>query len=280
MQNTKSEILTGIEDREAVVRAIEGNAAELLLAMGRAGGGEERQEAHIHWIIGGSPIDYHNAVVHTDLSKTDLPADVIIESVIGEFRARNVPGSWHLGSAMKDSDFGKQLVEHGFDDAGGEPGMAVDLANLKTVDSPAELVIERVRDEKQLNIWAQTLAQDFGQGELEANWVRDIYRTIGLGDDVPFRHYLGWLDGKAVATTTLFLGAGAAGLYFVMTLPEARRRGIGAAITLAALRHARELGYHVGVLGSSEAGYPVYKRIGFEEYCHIGIYEWHENGES
>jgi hypothetical protein len=30
----------------------------------------------------------------------------------------------------------------------------------------------------------------------------------------------------------------------------------------------------VGVLGASELGYPVYRRLGFQEYCSIGIYEW------
>ncbi|MEO8612400.1 MAG: GNAT family N-acetyltransferase [Chloroflexota bacterium] len=122
--------------------------------------------------------------------------------------------------------------------------MAVELSALnENLDYPAHLVIERVRDDGQLNVWAQTLAQGFGEGENEAKWVRDVYQKIGLGDDVDFRHYLGWLDGKAVATTSLFLGAGVAGIYFVMTVPEARRQGIGAAITLAALRDARALGY-------------------------------------
>jgi len=36
----------------------------------------------------------------------------------------------------------------------------------------------------------------------------------------------------------------------------------------------RDLGYSVGVLGSSEVGYPVYRELGFEEYCRIGLYEW------
>ena len=77
-----------------------------------------------------------------------------------------------------------------------------------------------------------------------------------------------------MATATLFLGAGVAGIYFVFTAERARRRGIGAAITLAALREAWDLGYGIGVLGSSQAGYPVYRRLGFEEFCRIGIYEW------
>jgi hypothetical protein len=37
---------------------------------------------------------------------------------------------------------------------------------------------------------------------------------------------------------------------------------------------ARDLGYGVGVLGSSEMGYGVYHRLGFRENCRIGLYEW------
>jgi len=274
------EILSNLSDKQAVVEAIEGNAAELLLAMGHAGGGEEVHKPHITWTIGGSPIDYHNAVVHADLSRTALTADAVIMEVIEQFRTRGVPGTWHVGPSFRPANLGELLVEHGFHDAGGEPGMAADLNTLnEDIQYPSHLVIERVREDRQLDVWGETLAEGFGEGEREANWVQDISRKIGLGDDVPYRHYLGWLDGKAVATASLFLGAGAAGIYFVMTVPEARRQGIGAAITLAALREAQQMGYRVGVLGSSEPGYPVYKRIGFQEYCQIGIYEWHLNGE-
>jgi len=63
-----------------------------------------------------------------------------------------------------------------------------------------------------------------------------------------------------------------------ITVEEIRRRGIGAALTLAPLRETREMGYRVDVLGSSEMGYPVYRRQGFREYCKIRTYEWHPPG--
>ncbi|HEX4992439.1 MAG TPA: GNAT family N-acetyltransferase [Rubrobacteraceae bacterium] len=122
--------------------------------------------------------------------------------------------------------------------------------------------IERVTDEEGLSAWEDALGRGFGEGPREAVWVAEMYRRMGLGDDVPWRHYLGRLGGEPVATSTLFLGAGVAGIYFVSTVEEARRRGIGAATTLAPLREAREMGY------------PVYRRLGFEEYCRIGLYEW------
>ena len=78
---------------------------------------------------------------------------------------------------------------------------------------------------------------------------------------------------EAVAITPVYLGAGVAGVYFVMTDPEMRRRGIGAAITHAALRDAAAVAEYA-VLGSSPPGRPVYERLGFREYCTINFYEW------
>jgi len=256
-----------------LARAIEANGAEFLLALGRAGGGEERDEPYIQWVIGGSPIDYHNAIVRAEL--TTEQADATIATSIERLHAYGVPGTWHVGPFMRPADLGARLVAHGFTYAGDDIGMAAELSALPTeVNSPPTFVVERVRNQADLTVWTHTLALGFGEGQREAAWVGEMYRRIGLGDDVPWRHYLGRLAGVAVATASLFLGAGVAGIYFVFTVEEARRQGIGGAITCAALRDAHALGYRTGVLGASELGYSVYQRLGFREYCRIGIYEW------
>ena len=131
-----------------------------------------------------------------------------------------------------------------------------------------------MRVEARLADWVQPLGSGFGEGPVEAEWVGEAYRKLGFDDEGPLLHYLGRLGGEPVATTTLYLGAGVAGVYFVSTVEHARRRGIGAAITLTALREAGDLGYRTGVLGSSEMGYPVYRRLGLREHCRIGLYEW------
>jgi GNAT superfamily N-acetyltransferase len=262
----------GGADVTALANAIEENGAELLLAMGRASGGEERDDGRVRWTIGGSPIDFHNSVVAADL--VDGEADGVIRESVERLRAHGVPGTWHVGPSMRPADLGERLVRHGFADGGADIGMAVELAALpECVAAPADLAITRVADEAALRVWTETLGKGFGEGEREANWVGATYAKIGLGDDVPWRHYLGTLGGEPVATTSLFVAAGAAGIYFVFTLPEVRSRGIGAAITLAALLDARAMGQRIGVLGSSPMGYPVYRRLGFEEHCRIRIYE-------
>ncbi len=253
--------------------AIEENGAELLLALGRAAGAEERDDGRVSWTIGNCPIDYHNAVVRADLSPEE--ADKEIEASLERMRAHGVPGSWHVGPSMRPSDLAERLAARGFEYGGDDIGMAAELSELpEEVPTPDGFAVERVRDEAGLAAWVETLGSGFGEGPVEAEWVGEMYRRLGYDDRGQWRHYVGVLGGEAVATSTMFLGAGVAGIYFVFTVEGARRRGIGAAMTLAPLLEARQLGYRTGVLGSSEMGYPVYRRLGFEERCRIGVYEW------
>jgi GNAT superfamily N-acetyltransferase len=267
-----SEKLPDLSTPALVIQGIESNVSEFLLELGRAGGAEEHSDAHIHWVIGGSPIDYHNCVVRANLSPDSL--DDVIGRVVERFRAHRVPGTWHTGPSTRPVDLGERLVRQGFNRSV-EPGMAADLFALhENSPVPPGLTIKRVHDEPDLDLWVRTLAVGFGEGPREAQWVGQMYRMIGLGNHVPWRHYFAWLNGEPVATSSLFLGAGVAGIYFVFTVPSARGQGIGGAVTRAALHEARDLGYRVGVLASSAMGYSVYQRLGFQEFCHLGVYEW------
>ena len=79
-------------------------------------------------------------------------------------------------------------------------------------------------------------------------------------------------DGRAVATTLLYLADGLAGIYCVATLPDERAKGLAAHLTAEALRRAQRLGYRVGVLQSSPAGHSVYLRLGFEDLATVPMF--------
>jgi len=106
------------------------------------------------------------------------------------------------------------------------------------------------------------------------------YGTIFLWKrffDQPFWCYLALLNGLPVSTSQLFLSAGVAGIYNVTSLPEVRGRGIGAAVTQTALLDARAMGYRVGILQASHLGYPVYRRLGFQDFGRLCVYLWENN---
>lgn len=258
---------------DPIVHAIEENTAGFLMAMGRAGGGEERDDGTVRWTIGGSPIDYHNAVASAALGPAE--ADDVIRRSIERFREHGVPGTWHVGPSMRPSDIGRRLEAHGLTMDDEEAGMALDLRSLPDLPEVSALEIEHVRDEEGLAGFVAALGQGFGEGPREAEWVGETYRRIGL-DDRSWRHYLARVDGEPAGTSCLYVQEEVGGVYFVSTVPPARRRGVGAAITMAAAREARDLGCRLAVLGSSPIGYSVYRKLGFEDRCRFRIYLWNE----
>jgi GNAT superfamily N-acetyltransferase len=127
---------------------------------------------------------------------------------------------------------------------------------------PDGFTLQRLDDEAQLDAFADTFTAGLGvPAWAGASWAA-FFRAHGPGSR-PIHPYLGLLDGEPVATNMLFCGGGVASAYGVATLPEARGRGIGAAITLAPFRAAFEDGWSRAVIFATEMGAPVYRRIGF-----------------
>lgn len=187
---------------------------------------------------------------------------------------------WFTGPATRPDNLPAYLKAHGFT-GGDTPCMALDLMAMNDqVQAPPDLAIRQVGDGGELAQWCHTMVCGFPFPEFAEAPFLDLLTHAGFGEQMPLRLYIGWLEGQPVATSMLLLGAGVAGIYCIATIPEARRKGIGTAMTLAPLRDARELGYRLGVLGSSEMGFGVYHRIGFREVCRRGHNVWRSEKET
>jgi ribosomal protein S18 acetylase RimI-like enzyme len=196
----------------------------------------------------------------------------LVDEQIAYFRSAGAPGfSWWLEPGVKGTGWEQMLNDRGFSFSNDTPGMAIELDSLTDERTlPQGLRIETVDESETLRTWAAVCGEGFGFGG-DPN--EGMYRTLqGIGLDLPMRNYLGYLDGQPVATSSLYLGAGVAGVYMVATLEAARGKGVGAAMTLAPLSDGRDQGYRVGILQSSAMGFPVYERLGFRTVCQIENY--------
>jgi ribosomal protein S18 acetylase RimI-like enzyme len=253
---------------EALPSAIEGSLFDLF-------------ESWSHWpkahiedggdhlrLVADIPTSLFNGIFRIHMPAEHL--DARIGAALAPFRARDMPAFWLVGPTTEPADLAARLQAHGarrLDDA---VGMAADLHAVR-VDAglPAGLTIERVRDEELLRHYNDAMNRGFGSPAIIRDGFLQVFTSLGQGDDQPWRHYVGLMDGHAVASSSLLLGTHVAGIYNVATVEEARGQGIGTAMTVAALREAQAQGYRVAVLHASAAGVGIYQRLGFATYCTI-----------
>jgi GNAT superfamily N-acetyltransferase len=257
----------------SLARANEANLAEGLAACALAYGGEVRDEPDLLWCGAGLPSSGWNRVSRAQLAPETV--DVRIEWVITRAQALGVPFQWNIGLSMRPADLGDALLCHGFTDLGEEPAMGIARAQLpSSLPMPAGVTVERVSDSASLAQWVRTLCAGFGMPtSIVESFVTAMSRDT-FGEAAAAHYYLARLRGAPVATAALSHAAGVAGIFAVATIEGARRRGIGAAVTLAPLLDARARGYCVGVLRASELGYPVYAHLGFSEQFRYRTYLW------
>ena len=190
-------------------------------------------------------------------------ADEVITSIIARYEEIDKPWKWWVGPTCKPDNLPEYLERHGLECGGDTPYMAVELDKLNDVDVPDELEIRLVEDSETLRLWSKAVATGFGYPQLvDEFYAVESHESLWLPHR---RRYVGFSDGVPVCGSCVLVDLGIAGIYEVATVPEARRRGFGTAITLAPLKDSSELGVKVGVLHSSSMGYGVYKRIGFKD---------------
>jgi GNAT superfamily N-acetyltransferase len=274
-----------------LMTAVDENLFDLFRAMANTLGGELQETDRLcrHLTFPINPM--FKGVWRTRLSAVEV--DAAIDETIEWFKERSAPFFfWWTGYGTQPADLGQRLAARGLismeeqqhqlasgivSTASGSPCMVADLqhvneAALTTV--PPSFTIEEVRDEKMLYDFKRVFVETYGIPEWAGQaWV-DATLHAGIRR-TPWKMFVGYWNGAAVATNMLFNGGGVASVYAVATLPSAQRQGIGGAITLKPLLEAREMGYRYAVLFATEMGVPVYERLGFRQTgARIDRYLW------
>ena len=276
---TTETILTNVTDEQLGLAVFE-NLYDLFRAMARTLPGSEifeEEKLSYHLTFPANPM--FKGVWKTRLSTNE--ADKIIDKTITWFKERNVPYFfWWTRGDTTPADLEERLTRHGMISMEeqtkelakgivstelGSPCMVADLEHMNESalnQTPKNFVIKEVENEAMLYDFKKVFVETYEIPDWAGQaWV-DATLKAGIGKTA-WKMYVGYLGDEAVATNMLFNGGGVASVYAVATVPSARGKGIGGAITLRPLLGARNLGYKYAVLFSTEMGIGAYQRIGF-----------------
>jgi hypothetical protein len=194
----------------------------------------------------GSPAPYDNGAVLLQPPGVCDVADVVrrLDAAVPPTRGFVLLSAWTL----------PDLTPHGFELLGHPPLMFRPAGGGRPT-TPAELEITEVRSDAELAAFARALTDGYPMpGGDEGPFARNEVL------DGPLRLYLGTVDGAPVATAGACVAHGLNDVEWVSTMPGARRRGYGEALTWAATFADRSL---PSALIASDLGQGVYRRIGY-----------------
>ncbi|MEI8281762.1 MAG: GNAT family N-acetyltransferase, partial [Armatimonadota bacterium] len=188
-----------------------------------------------------------------------------VKSITKKLAYLDAPGYFWVGPHTKPDNLEEILVQNGWTYLAAPPAMLVDLNVLDASLVNPDIELREVITEEDQLIWQRAVSAGF-------NLSLEVAKIFAMPDGVRMKCYTAFLDGEPVGSTARVIHDGVAGIYCVSTLPDFRRRGVGATVTLLPLLDAREQGYQIGTLQASSMGLPIYEKLGFREVCRIKLY--------
>lgn len=241
-----------------------------MFRLGSIRGGHCFESENVRWVYTGTPVLNHVLRFTHDCSQGETKS---VGEVVGWFRRRNVSVGWFVTPFNSAEALSDILNRFGF-------VREADLIGMYRLPVPAEcemrpqddVAVDVVYGHESFQKWIATMIKGFGWPK-EDGWA---YTRIFNGLKVTRQRPVFFLARKArtlAATCCLDVAQGVAGLYWVATIPDMRRQGIGAYCVNAAITHAFQTeGARMIVLQSAPQAVPFYRSIGFVSNCRIGVF--------
>ena len=218
-----------------------------------------------------SPFTFWNAIFLSEPVADARKLDFRISTAVTYMKGKAHAGMIWICEEYLNGDASEKLPEilkkEKLEPAVSTTGMAGEIFPLRAPAHPS-LQIERVSDESMLrknadiNCEAYGLPREWGLNALTPKfWTQEAYS------------YLGYENGRAVCTASVLVNEGCLFLALVATRPDARKKGYGEAVVRHALRRAHEAtGLTRTILHATEAGGPIYRRLGYHDTARIVAY--------
>ncbi len=198
----------------------------------------------------GQPDNTYNGVVCSRLPAAR--ADQEIESVLNWLAVRDAPAQWLVRAETDPADLGERLQRARCrpERTGVHMGGRLVELELSPAAAPSGLDVVRIGDEASLAAALHNLRQ------------AKLLASLGLREDAPVRHYSAFLSGAVVGVASVLIDGTTVDVLELEVSPPARRRGIGRALLLHALREGLVAGCSVVVLAPTPASVPFYEELG------------------
>ena len=162
-------------------------------------------------------------------------------------------------SGTAETDFNSIMAEEKLVPALPMTGMAGDILPLAGTPHP-DLRFVRISDDSTIQTFAEINCAAYG---LPAETALSLVKEHTLWNQHAYG-FLAYVGDKPVATATAIINEDCVFLFLVATMPDAQRKGYGDAVVRHALNTAYEAtGIKRTVLHATEAGSPVYLRLGY-----------------
>jgi GNAT superfamily N-acetyltransferase len=201
---------------------------------------------------GSSPSPFGNVVVvRRPVAAADWPA--LSERVHAFFAGRG-GGPYLVFSAWSTPD----LSTLGFGRVGHPPLMYRPVGPIEG-EPVTGLEVRAVADGATAQDWERTLVEAYPDPS-QLPFRPGCFLPVRALDAPNWRHWVGYLDGEAVATSSAYIGAHHVDVEMISARPGVRGRGVGRVVTAAATLAAPD---RPAMLVSSDAGRSVYARLGY-----------------
>ena len=237
-------------DDTTLAKAAAANQREWIARTARAGGGAVHRGRGATWVI--SP---RTACLAFPSLSAARAASLLPEVVSAARGAGVIEASCWSSLPTRPADLHARLLALGFEEGWQAHWMAIELDRLRPAAVPHGVVVAEAGEG-----WAPTTLPYDGVDSTTARHVLARARPRRVW------HVGAWCDRRPVGHAVVSVTAGrlgVAGLYDVGVDRAERRRGIGRAVTLAALGVARSLGCGVATLNATPEGEALYRAMGF-----------------
>ncbi len=218
-------------------------------------------------------LPFFNCVIFYDFDSKNLEKQ--IKDFIKYGRSKKTSLLWLVGPSSKPHSIGALLEKNSFKYDDHMMSMAIEIKDIKNdLKHINGFEIELVDNSKKLERWVHACLKGFDENCKNFSSIYEFEKSLGCGRTLPWVRFTGIVYGEAVATSAIFMGSEAAGLDNVTTVPDWRKKGVGAFMVAHAFKFSQSLGYNIGVLQASDMGYNLYRKLGFKKYYEFKEFIW------